>query len=252
MKVRYLVGGIILVVLLSTAILLIQNPAPLPAADTYATNGPLAGAYEMAVFIDRVRDSVSHQEFPARDHLKGIQAVFFISDYVMASKTNRHLAMTKSAITGAFTNVSSDASHVADRLQLWAERSGTLFDHYRGINEIPTEKTNIAAVEAAMTDNGVPIDTQSDLLMDCIRYVVQITDIEEAYGPNPKQTPPTPSPATMDALMNASDSVFRHRFEMKFGLKPEITSNLMAQLKQVRLHDLSPADVEIPAPVHIQ
>ena len=249
--------GLSIIVLLSLAVFfaisLAMNFASKPkvegaqATNPYATNGALAGAYEMAVFIDQVRGSVPNLETPAKDHLKGLQAVFFISDYVMAAKTNRDLAMTKTAITGAFTNVSSDTSNIVDRLRFWAERPGTLADHYRGIMELPTQKRDIVAIEAAMIQNGVPVDVKSDLLMDCIRYVVQNTDFLEAYGPNPRRSKPTPSLEALNALISTSDPVFRHRFETKFGLKPETVTRLMDQLKQVRLYDLSPPDVEIPA-----
>jgi hypothetical protein len=276
MKRRHLVGCIALAILIFVAIFLTHKPAPEPkvegaqeivqesktsaaespvvekrqqvqAKNAYSRNGPLAGAYEMAVFIDQIRDSVPHDQTAARNHLKGLQAVFFISDYVMAAKTNSSLAMTTSAITDAFTNISSDASNITNRLEFWADFPGTLSDHYLSIQKITTEKENIAAIEAAMIENGVRIDTESDLLMDCIRYVVQITDIQEAYGPNPQLTQPTPFPAAMNALNSSSDTVFLHRFETKFGLKPELTMNLMDRLKQMRLYDLSPADVEIPA-----
>jgi hypothetical protein len=209
--------------------------------------GPLAGAYEMTAFIDQVRDFSLSLETPARDHLNGLQAIFFISDYVMAAKTNRSLVMTKPAIISAFKNFSSNSSGVRDRLQLWAERPGTLSDHYRTIREHPAEKENIAAIEDILKQNGIPIDTESDLLMDCIRYVVQNTDFNEAYGPHPQQTPATHSPDALNALISTSDRVFRHRFETKFGLKPKTVANLMFQLKQLRISGLSPADVEIPA-----
>jgi hypothetical protein len=209
--------------------------------------GPLASAYEMAAFIDQVRDFSLSLETPARDHLSGLQAIFFISDYVMAAKTNRSLVMTKPAIISAFKNFSSNSSGVSDRLRLWVERPGTLSDHYRSIRENPAEKENIVAIEDILKQNGIPIDTESDLLMDCIRYVVQNTDFNEAYGPNPQQTPATHSPDALNVLRGTSDRVFRHRFETKFGLEPKTVTGLMFQLKQLRIHDLSPADVEIPA-----
>src|SRR4051812_11708200 len=51
------------------------------------TNGPLASAYLMAAFVDRVRDAVPPERGTTRVQLKGLQVMFFLSDYVMAAKT---------------------------------------------------------------------------------------------------------------------------------------------------------------------
>jgi hypothetical protein len=132
-------------------------------------------------------------------------------------------------------------------MKLWAERPGTLSDHYQSIREIPTETKNVSAIEAILTEHGIRIDTENDLLMECLRYSVQFTDFQEMYGPNPKRSPATPSLETLNTLISTSDQVFRHRFETTFGLNPETITSLMDQLKQIRIYDLSPADLEIPA-----
>lgn len=201
----------------------------------------------MAAFINRVLDSVPPERVSTRNHLRGIQAVFFVSDYVMAAKTNRNLVLSESAIVAAFTNVTQDTSLISDRLRLWAVRPGTLTDHYQGISEIPTEKENIKAIKAALSENGVTIDTESDLLMDCIRYACLITEIHEMYGPNPRRSQEaTPFPAALNSLASTADTVFRHRFTEKFDLDPRTVSNLMNRIQTVRVYDLSPSDVEIP------
>ena len=121
-----------------------------PPAAANATNAPLASAYKMTAFIDHVLDSVPPERVATRNHLRGIQAVFFVSDYVMAAKTNGSLVLSESAIVAAFTNVTPDTSSIRDRLRLWAVRPGTLTDHYQSISEIPTEKENIKAIKAAL------------------------------------------------------------------------------------------------------
>lgn len=201
----------------------------------------------MAAFVDRIYDSVPKDNFSTRNHLKGIQAIFFISDYVMIAKTNSSLAVSKSAIADAFAKFSSDTSVVREQLNSWAvRRPGTLADHYRGISEVPTEKENIKAIKTVLTENGVPIDTESDLLMDCIRYAAHNTDIQEMYGPVPKNTVPTPDPAAVKSLVSTGDEVFRHRFAEKYGLDPHVITNLMERIKTLRIYGLSPADVQIP------
>jgi hypothetical protein len=220
----------------------------LQATKAYATSTALAEACEMAVFIDHILSSVPAENYSTREHLKGIQAIFFVSDYVMAAKTNKSLVLSKSAIVGAFTNVTQDTSFIMDRLQTWAQRSGTLTDHYQGISGIPTERENIQAIKAALAKLGVAIDTESDLLMDCIRYVVHNTQIHDMYGTKPghKEGEGTSFPAALNSLVVTGDAVFRHRFETKFGLKQDTVTSLMNQLKKVRLDHLSPADLEIP------
>jgi hypothetical protein len=48
-------------------------------------------------------------------------------------------------------------------------------------------------------------------------------------------------------LVNASDTVFQHRFETKFGLNSGAVTNLINRLKQVHIDSLSDADLQIPA-----
>jgi hypothetical protein len=207
----------------------------------------LSHAYETAAFIDHVINSMPEATFTSRTHLKGLQAIFFISDYVMIAKTNSSLILSQSAVADAFTNVSSDTSDVRDRLLSWAVRShGTLTDHYRSISEVPAEKDNIKAIKAALTENGVVIDTESDLLMDCIRYAADNTSLQEMYGPAPKETMATPDPVALNLLRTTGDTVFRHRFSQKHALDPRVIANLMDRIKDVRIYRLSPADVQIP------
>ena len=221
--------------------------AQLPPGKANATNGPLAGAYEMAAFINRIYDSIPEDKISIRNRLKGLQAIFFISDYVMIAKTNNNLMLSQSAIADAFTNASSDASAVRDRLLTWATRpTGTLTDHYRSISEVPGEKDNIKAIRAALVENGVVIDPESDLLMDCIRYAADSTSIQEMYGQNPKETIATPDPVALNLLISTGDEVFQHRFEQKYGLDQRIVANIMGRIKEVRIYRLSPADVQIP------
>jgi len=216
------------------------------------TNGTLAGGFSMASFVNNLVESVPTEQVATRDHLRGIQAVFFASDYIMAAKTNHGLVLSKAALVAAFTNVTQDTSLLAARLQLWAVRAGTLSDHYKSISEIPSERDNIEAIKAAMTANGIAIDTESDLLMDCIRYVVHNTDINEMYGPNPKvKEEATPSPEALNSLARTGDAVFLHRFNEKFGMNPMTATNLMNRIKDLRIYNLSPADVEIPV-AHFQ
>jgi hypothetical protein len=170
----------------------------------------------------------------------------------MIAKTINSLMLSQSAIADAFTNASSDASAVRDRLLTWAIRpTGTLTDHYRNISEVPEEKDNIKAIRAALVENGVVIDTESDLLMDCIRYAADSSSIQEMYGQNPKETIATPDPVALNLLIGTGDEVFQHRFEQKYGLDPRIVANIMGRIKEVRIYRLSPADVQIPV-VHFQ
>jgi len=207
----------------------------------------LGHAYETVAFIDHIRDSVPEDKISIRSRLNGLQAIFFISDYVMIAKTNSSLTLSQPAIVDAFTNVSTDASTVRDRLLTWAVRStDTLTDHYRSISELPEERENIKAIKAALTENGVVIDTESDLLMDCIRYAVDSASIHEMYGQNPRDTVATPDPVALDSLISTGDKVFRHRFEQKYGLDPRVITNIMSRIKDVRIYRLSPADVQIP------
>lgn len=201
----------------------------------------------MAAFIDQVSDSVPIERFATRDHLKSIQAVFFVGDYVMAAKTNHSLTLSKLAIVAAFTNVAQDTSYIRGRLRFWAERPGTLTDHYQSISEISPELENIKAIKTALAGNGVVIDTESDLLMDCIRYAVHNTCIYEMYGSNPMRIEETTAlPLELNALVSTGNTIFQHRFAGKFGLSRDTVASLMDQLKQARLHKLSPAGVEIP------
>lgn len=214
---------------------------------TGMTNNPLAAAYQMAAFIEQVLASEPPERYSTRSHLRGIQTIFFVSDYVMAAKTNSTLALSESAIIAAFTNVTQDTSFIKERLQHWAVRSGTLSDHYQDISEIPTEKENISAIKSALIENGVAIDTESDLLMDCLRYVAHNTGIHEAYGPKPRRIQEaTPFPPALEPLIETGDLVFRQRFIEKFGMSPPAVTNVMNRIKDLRIYGLSPADVQIP------
>jgi len=223
-----------------------------PAVAKNVMGDPLGTAYETAAFIDEVLNKLPPERVATRDHLKGIQVLFFVSDYVMAAKTNNSLALSESAIAAAFTNVVQDTSLLADRLRTWAVRPGTLTDHYRRISEIPGEAKSISAIKAALIENGVAFDPESDLLMDCIRYAVHNTSVHEMYGPNPSDiSEATPFPAELNALEDAGDKVFRHRFAKKFGMDPRTITSLMNRIKDLRVYELSPADVEIPV-THFQ
>jgi hypothetical protein len=232
------------------------EPRPLPppqpgAASASGTDDPLAHAVEMAVFINQFIDSLPPDRAGIVPHLRGIQSIFFASDYIMAAKTNSDLTLSKSAMLAAFAKVSPDTSMLVDRLPTWAVRPYGLTEHYRIVSEIPEAKESIKAIKAAMTDNGVTVDTESELLMDCIRYAVHTTGIQEIYGPNSKDKEPTPDPAALNAFRETGDAVFQHRFVNYYGLDPGAVSNLMTQIKDVRIYGLSPADVEIPV-VHFQ
>ena len=222
-------------------------PAPEPgAAPANDTNDSLAHAEKMAEYINQFIASLPPDRAGIVPHLRGIQAIFFASDYIMAAKTNRQLTLSKSAIVAAFAQVQPDTSMIEEQLRSWAWRPYGLTEHYRNISEIPTEQENIKAIKAAMTGNGVPIDTESELLMDCIRYAVHNTDIQEAYGPNPRESEPMSDPAALKAFSETADAVFQHRFVEFYGLDPGAVSNLMNRIKGVRLYGLSPADVQIP------
>ena len=213
-----------------------------------ATNDPLAGAYQTAAFVDQVLVSVPVERHATRTLLKGLQVAFFLNDYVMAAKTNQRLALTTSAIVDAFTNVTQDTSNIKAKLATYADFPGTLSDHYQSISEIPRDKDNIKAIKAALTENGVTIDTEGDLLMDCIRYAYHNDFFHEMYGTSPKQTiPATPYPTELNALIKASDTVYKHRFETRFGLSQEAVANLLNRLKKLPVYDVSPSGFEIPA-----
>jgi hypothetical protein len=223
----------------------IAEPRPPPAPQN-GTDDSLTHAREMAAFINQFIDSLPAGREGIVPHLRGIQAIFFASDYIMAAKTNSQLTLSKSAMLAAFARVQPDTSELDSRLLTWAVRPGTLTDHYRNISEVPAEKENIKAIKAALTENGVPVDTESELLMDCIRYAAYTTGLQEAYGPNPKESEPTPNPAALSAFSESGDAVFQHRFVDYYGLDPGAVSNLMNRIKDVRVYGLSPADVEIP------
>ena len=163
----------------------------------------------------------------------------------MAAKTNSRLTLSKSAIVAAFAKVSPDTSTLESMLP-WAERPYSLTEHYRNISEVPEAKESIKAIKAAMTENGAPVDMESELLMDCIRYAAYTTDIQEMYGPNPRESEPMSNPAALNAFSETGDAVFQHRFVEFYGLDPSAVSNLMSRIKDVRIYGLSPADVEIP------
>jgi hypothetical protein len=206
----------------------------------------------MAAFINQLIDSLPPDNRAAIvPHLRGIQSIFFASDYIMAAKTNSGLTLSHSAMLAAFAKVSPDTSTLANRLSTWAVRPGTLADHYRNISEVPEAKESIEAIKAAMTDNGVPVDTKSELLMDCIRYAGYTTGLQEMYGPNPKESEPTPYPAALNELTETGDAVFQHRFVNYYGLDPHTVTNLMTRIKDVRIYGLSSSDVQIPV-VHFQ
>ena len=220
----------------------LQNEPNVPISDL------LASAYQTAKFIDQVYDSVPSERATTRIQLKGLQVAFFLSDYVMTSKTNKSLEMTSDAIVSAFTNVSPNTLNIRNRLKTYAERLGTLTDHYQATADNPQVKDQITAIKAAMNDNGLTIDTENDLLMDCIRYAFFHNEIYEMYGPHPKRaSPPSHFPEELNALLNASDTVFRYRFEKRFGITSSATSDLMNRLKQVQMYDASDADMQIPA-----
>jgi hypothetical protein len=228
-------------------------PAPQPgAASASGTDDSLAHAGEMASFINQFIESLPPENRAAIvPHLRGIQAIFFASDYIMAAKTNRGLILSQSAMLAAFARVQPDTSELNKRLPTWAERPDGLTEHYRNISEVPQAKESIKAIKAAMADNGVRVDTESELLMDCIRYAGYNTGLQEAYGPNPKESEPTPDPAALNEFSEAGDAVFQHRFVNYYGLDPGAVSNLMNRIKAVRIYGLSSSDAQIPV-VHFQ
>lgn len=116
---------------------------PKKLGDSVTTNDPLAGAYQMAAFVDQVLVPVPRERHATRTLLKGLQVAFFLNDYVMAAKTNQQLALTTSAIVDAFTNVTQDTSNIKAKLVTYADFPGTLSDHYQSISDIPRDKENI-------------------------------------------------------------------------------------------------------------
>jgi hypothetical protein len=222
-------------------------PAPQPgAAPENGTDDSLTRAGKMAAFINEYIDSLPPDRAGIVPHLRGLQAIFFASDYIMAAKTNSSLTLSKSAILAAFAKVSTNTSELDSRLPTWAWRPYGLTEHYRNISGVPEAKESIKAIKAAMTDNGIPVDTESELLMDCIRYAGYNTGLQEAYGPNPREGEPMPNPAALKAFSECADAVFQHRFVEFYGLNPSAVSNLMNQTKDVRVYGLSQADSEIP------
>jgi hypothetical protein len=221
-----------------------SEPRP-PSAPQNGTDDALTRAGKMAAFINQFIDSLPPERSNSVPHLRVIQAIFFASDYIMAAKTNSQLTLSKSAIVAAFAKVSTNTSTLEGMLP-WATRPYGLTEHYRYISEVPDAKESIKAIKAAMTENGVAVDTESELLMDCIRYAAYITGLQEAYGTNPRNSPATPYPAALNAFSETGDAVFQHRFVEFYGLDPSAVSNLMNRIKDVRIYGLSPADVQIP------
>ena len=224
------------------------RPPPVPqpgAAPANGTDDALARAGKMAAFINEYIDSLPPGREGIVPHLRGIQANLFASDYIMAAKTNNRLTLSTSAIVAAFAKFSTNTSTLESMLP-WAERPYSLTEHYRNISEVPEAKESIKAIKAAMTENGMAVDTENELLMDCIRYAAYTTDIQEMYGPKPRHSEPMSDPAALNAFSETGDAVFQHRFVDFYGLDPSAVSNLMNQIKTVRLYGLSPADVEIP------
>lgn len=213
-----------------------------------ATNDPLASAYEMADFISQMLTSVPNERHATRTLLKGLQIAFFLNDYVMAAKTNKNLELSTTSIVDAFTNVTQDTAELKAKLVTYADFPGTLSNHYESIERIPRDKDNVAFIKSALTANGVRIDTESDLLMDCLRYAYHNNFINEMYGSDPKGTVGATSfTAELSSLVAASDAVYKHRFEKRFNLKPETVALLLNRFKQLPIHDVSPAGFEIPA-----
>ena len=230
----------------------VQGGAGSPVPVVVNTEGPdtnaLTGAYQMAAFIAKTRDALPLERSSTRGQLTGLQSLFFVSDYVMAAKTNRRVELSQAAIIGAFSNVSPDTSALRDRLLLYAERPGTLADHYDTISANPDAGPQIAAIKSAMTDNGVTINKASDLLMDCIRFTYVHTEMVAMYGAGgTKLESTTLYPPELKACEETSDAAFRERFTSKFGMNDTTARALMAQLKRISISNLSPADMEIPA-----
>src|ERR1051325_9517343 len=98
-----------------------ESVAKPPAETSGPTNGPLAKAYQMARFIDTVYDSTPREHGTTRIQLKGLQVMFFVTDYIMAAKTNTNLVLSTAAIINAFTNISPDTSIIRSKLTTYAE-----------------------------------------------------------------------------------------------------------------------------------
>ena len=214
------------------------------------TNSRLEPAVRCALFVGEVQRKVPHERATTRHLLGGLQATLFINDYLMAARTEGggELEISKAAINEAFRSAGTNVTYLTKNLATYSSIPESMPEHYARVENNPAAKESFAAIRNAVESSGAKVDSNNDMLLDCQRFAAFSTSVREMYGPfeNPLEGD-MPNPAEAAALRDSFSKVFAYRFENRYGLSSNAAANLVQLLSSIRLNEISPADLEVPA-----
>jgi len=129
-----------------------------------------------------------------------------------------------------------------------------LYDHIRNI-------PSVAAVMRAVANAGISFDPNSDCVLDAIRMVTGITEMEGflGFGAPPSReelTAPQSGQAWLDSLRRreaasvrgAMERAYSTRFEHRHGLAPAQVEALLAAVRPLKVYQVTAQDIHVPWP----
>lgn len=129
-----------------------------------------------------------------------------------------------------------------------------LYDHIRNI-------PSVAAVMRAVANAGIPFDPNSDCVLDAIRMVTGITEMEGflGFGAPPSRaelTSPGSGQAWLDALRRreagsvrgALERAYTTRFQHRHGLDPAQVEALLGAVRPLKVYQVMAQDIHVPRP----
>ena len=207
----------------------------------------LESAEQCAAYIQGVYDSVPPARGTTRHQLQALKGMLFVSDYIMAAKTES-LPLSKQGVAAAFGKVSPSDVPVTSYLQTYSSSDRTLGEHYQLLRRHEAAGVQVKEIESAIQQVGVSLEPDSDLLIDCIRLAALLTEVREVYGPKQSLTDDSiPIPEEESAIVESFTKVFRYRMQHRYGLEQSNALELVKQLSIRKIAGLSPAEFEIPA-----
>lgn len=145
----------------------------------------------------------------------------------------------------------------ASTLEHYPRSDRSLPELYERIRNIPS----VAAVMRAVANAGIPFDPNSDCVLDAIRMVTGITEMEGflGFGAPPsraERASPGSGQAWLDALRRreagsvrgALERAYSTRFRHRHGLHPAQVEALLAAVRPLKVYQVMAQDIHVPRP----
>lgn len=145
----------------------------------------------------------------------------------------------------------------ASTLEHYPRSDRSLPELYEHIRNIPS----VAAVMRAVANAGIPFDPNSDCVLDAIRMVTGITEMEGflGFGAPPsraERASPGSGQAWLDALRRreagsvrgALERAYTTRFRHRHGLHPAQVEALLAAVRPLKVYQVMAQDIHVPRP----